>query len=207
MLRYLLTALRILSLCVIAIGIAGLLGHFWLDTSDLTRRRDVEWPVGRTSVAVALPDGRYAVPLDYVDRIQVYSNNLKFQYGWQLPGVSSGMTLVCRHDGRLEAFYTGRHLTNVYDFIFEPDGTLNSRKVYDRRSGVYPSLASLPQKFVTLTIPQRWWAPFAKSPLYFWLMLLAGLLLGVASTPQNWPGARRTDMALAPEATPRDLIR
>ena len=73
MLRYLITAIRITSLCVIAIGILGFLGHFWLDKSDLTRRRDVEWSVGRTSVAVALQDGRYAVPLDYVGRVTVIS--------------------------------------------------------------------------------------------------------------------------------------
>jgi len=211
MFRFLTITIWIASLCVLAVGIVGWLSHIWLHKGDLAHRRDVEWPVGHTSVAIALPDGRYAVPLDYVGRIQIYSSNLQFQYGWRVPsGTRAMMTLVCRHDGRLEAFCraTGLHHSSnyVYDYIYDTDGALCSDRAYDVRTQGYPSLADHPENLVTLAIPQPWWSPFAKDATYFWLVIIAGALLGSATNPKrNWRKTQCEDIVLAPPLTPPDL--
>jgi hypothetical protein len=152
---------------------------------NLGQKRSTAWPVHHTSEAVRLPDGRYAVPLPDIGRIQIYSADLKFQYGFPAPDVSRrGLVMSATPQGKLEIYGGSQHL------IYDTDGNLLSNETSDHQYAPNPNA-------VSLRIPAPWWTfPFNRLAINILLIWVWGIF---------WAMTRQWE--LNPEMSLREILR
>ena len=192
--------MKALAVILLVVGMGGFVGQGLTSSGTFGQMRTVEWPVGRTAGAVSLSGGRYAVPLEHVGRVQVYSPDLRFEYGWQVDAVGGAFILLPADGGNLEVYaYRGnRHL------LYRPSGELLSERKDD------PAIP-LPQRptATDLQIPTAWWKLPFRGPFYSWSLGIAGLALLLATrTEAERARDRRRNRCRgrARDARPRTLI-
>ena len=108
-----------------------------------------------------LSDGRLAVYLDHVYRIQIYSAGNEFIGGWRVPDRVQDMSAL--PDGNLDIrTFTGRHL------VTRPDGTIVSDTVHEK--------SVIPRPMATIHMPSPWWLWPLRSPLHAMSITLVSAL-------------------------------
>lgn len=159
---------------MLVIGLVSFLGQQCVADNGLGEMRSIAWPVGTTSKALRLSDGRYAVPLDPLDRIQIYSTNLHFEYGWQVP--ASGGILYLRHraDQNLDVYVVRGDRHYVYDVA----GHQLASDTYDFR---HEPFTEHDTRALRVSIPYPWWAFPFRGPIYGWSFLFMGIMLLIAT--------------------------
>jgi hypothetical protein len=177
-------SIRVIASILVFAGFSGFFGQAIAASGTFGQMRAIPWPVGDTSDAVRLPDGRYAVPLCHIGRVQIYSADLHFLYGWQVEAGSGVFTLLSAREGRLE-IYTPR---GQHHYVFTPGGNLLSSRVFDFKTEKYPSRDP---DAVSLTIPSPWWTYPLRGPFYSWIMAVIGLVLCNTKTREERDTQRR----------------
>ena len=158
---------------------AGFLGQ-----NFFAGRVPFEMPVGTTTDAIRLPDGRYAVPLPHLGKVQIYSADLHFLFGWPVEAGGGVFTLLPAPQGRLEIFTArGKH-----DYVFDPDGSLISSRVYDFRTRPMPGRSA---DALTLRLAYPWWKFPLLGPGYSWMVFMSGMLVIFATTTRAERRAQR----------------
>ena len=97
---------------VVGVGFLAFLGELAMGAGLFGPMRSANWAPGDTAEAVHLPDGRYAILLHSVFRIQVYSADLQFLYGWNT-GAFDSNDLRLSADGKLELYASQRHSAHL----------------------------------------------------------------------------------------------
>jgi hypothetical protein len=176
--------IHFISVVMIFVGFSGFVGQAIVSSGALGQMSRIAWPVGRTTDAIQLPDGRYAIPLEHIARIQIYSPDLHFQYGWQVSTGSGAFTLLSAPNGRLQIYTArGRH-----HYVYQPDGKLVSARIYDYKTETYPRHDPAA---VSLSIPSPWWAFPFRGPFYSWAFGAGGIALIIVTTTREERAARR----------------
>jgi hypothetical protein len=150
--------------------------------------RSLNWPVKQPASAIRFPDGRYAVAIDRIGRIQVYDASGHFQYGWQSRYPDNILRL--RSDGTLAVYAPLRQIRNHHPWaerVYDENGTLLADGFSDLNvvarvlPGQSPTRLALPQ-----AIP-AWLAFPLYGPFYGWAVALGGgMLVWAGITPEKW---------------------
>lgn len=166
--------LKFLGGLLLPVGLILFVGMGVVSSGCLGQMRSVAWPVGTTDFAIKLPDGRYAVPLRHLDRVQIYSPDLHFLFGWQLDAGAGTFSLLPSPDGRLEVFTArgNRHHT------FTPEGKLVTSETYPTGS---TRSFNPPPTAVTLSLPAPWWSFPSRGPIFAWGTGATGILILILS--------------------------
>jgi hypothetical protein len=125
-----------------------------------------EWPVGFAGGVVRDARGRYVVPLDPCNRIQVYDRDDKFLKGWFVDPPGKVFRLRIADGDRIEALGSrGEKL------VYSGSGELLKRESYDR-----DAVGQVPQEGSTRRwFPTAWLLlPFAH-PVIAWLTAMVGM--------------------------------
>jgi hypothetical protein len=127
--------------------------------------RSFEWPAGYEDGIELTPQGLYLVPLQFVNRLQIYDRNLKFGRGWHIPAIRGSFEVYSSQPGRIDVFATRGSKHFVYsetgDLLASGDITGKERAAL--RGHGFPML-----------LPTRWWQwPFA-SPILSICMTMIG---------------------------------
>jgi hypothetical protein len=174
------TLLTVLGAGLAIIGAACFLLEALMQSDWLGPCRNLNWPVGRSAEAIHLPDGRYAIAVDAVARIQIYSADGSFQYGW--PSHRHQNILRLSPDGRLHVYSSTRdrkHFFALDHRVFDAGGALLSQTTEPREKnmpedslpGTRPVPIALPGS------PPAWLIFPLLHPLYAFATLFAGALL------------------------------
>jgi hypothetical protein len=134
--------------------------------------RFLDWPVGDTAEALRLSDGRYAISVPLMNRIQIYSGEMQFLYGW--PSKLQVETLRQSPDGTIHVYgyaKRGSHLNG--DDSFDVNGTLLSAEHWDHIKDAPPG--QIPQPVSVTDVPP-WWTILLHTPFASFLMILLGAL-------------------------------
>jgi hypothetical protein len=175
---------QLLSRFLVAAGALGFCFLMGVRFGTFGQLRGVAWPVGYTSDAIRLPDGRYAVPLMEISRVQVYSADLRFENGWQVETEGGNFTLSSAPGGKL-GIYTAR---GEHHYIFDPDGTLLASYKYDRESQNYPSPG---RDAVSVNIGSPLLAIALGSPIFSVLPCAVGMLIANMAEKKDLQDALR----------------
>ncbi len=182
-------AQRIAKVVLQAVIWSGIAGIVFNSAMILGLFGPVHWAnygPGEETEAVQLPDGRYAILLQLVMRVQIYSPNMQFLYGWNI-GPSESEQIRLADDGNLNLYaQLVRHdpqgwAHKVYDlngnFILKdvipvPSGPVNPAKLPG--SGPQP---------VTVPGGSPWWWTFPfRNGVYGFATLFGGALVGIIAS-------------------------
>jgi hypothetical protein len=175
------TLLTLLGACLAIIGAACFLLETLMQSDWLGPCRGLNWPVGRSAEAIHLPDGRYAIAVDSVARIQMYSADGRFEYGW--PSHWHQNILRLSPDGHLHAYSRTRDRRRgpyaMDHRVFDASGALLSQTTEPREKNMPED--SLPgTRPVPITLPgapPAWLIFPLLHPVYAFATLFAGALL------------------------------
>ncbi len=182
----------IVGVCGMLLGMGSFLGQGLIAFGTFGSLRHIAFPVGATDAAVRLADGGYAVPLRHIGRVQVYSSNLTFLYGWHVPTSGGVFTLLGGQDRRLEIYVARGQKHYVTDYA----GQILQSRVYDFKSE--PRSVKDPNS-VALVIPSPWWAFPFRGPFYAWISGIIGILMTGASTSKKERAAQKRRPAIRRE--------
>lgn len=187
---------KIIHLVGSAIVLFGTLSFFvefsivWV-TRDQVPLRGLNWTVRSTSEAIRLPDGRYAIAVNAVGRIQIYSPSRQFLYGWQTGHLENLLRL--RPDGTLDdytALNTSRSRHRWAERVYDVNGVLLSKGYSDAHLDELPG-----QRPIPIAVPHAlpsWLALPLYGPLYAWGVMFAGGMLALATmTREQWAASRQ----------------
>lgn len=156
-------------------SLAGFLFHAAIDWGWLGAMPGANWGPGETAWAVQLPDGRYVISLDDVDRVQIYSSNLQFLYGWNTRGIEGQLRVPA--DGHLNFYVRGKY-GQLGRYVYDVDGTVLS---HDRMTA--RDEATLPGRGAQLVhVPGGspwWWTYPFRGPFHAFCTFVADLLVAV----------------------------
>lgn len=102
--------------------IAGFVFQFAMEAGLFGPMRGANWGV-EYAEALKLPDGRYAISLDNVARVQIYSPDWRFLYGWNT-GLGGAEPLRLSADGHLSLYWARR--IGWRPQVYDVNGTLLS---------------------------------------------------------------------------------
>jgi hypothetical protein len=148
------------------------------------------WAPGDAAEAAQLLDGRYAILLRHVMRVQIYSSNLKFLYGWNTGG--SGFDEIrLAPDGNLNLYGRGRGGPGWAHTVYDPNGVLLSHDISNpeiKHASDLPGVGGQP-----ISVPDGspwWWTLPFRGPMYGFGTAIVGVLMGivlryVAYTPEE----------------------
>ena len=153
-------------------GIAGFFGSGFASTGGLDWLGAFEWPVGYTSGVVRTHDGKYIVPHEPTDRIQIYDANLHFLRGWRVAAGSGALTADVDADDHIHA-YVAR---GDWHLVYDTDGRILSQSHYDPRQS-----PGVPANAISVRVPTRWWLWPLTGPFYGWLCAMVFLALFFAT--------------------------
>lgn len=166
-----------LAIVVAFTSIAGFVFHVAMGLGWCGPMRWTNWGPGETAEAVQLPDGQYAMMLRHFGRIQIYSSDLRFLYGWNTPGI--GAVLQLSDDGNLNLYTLSRGRVKWYHEVYDVNGTLLSRD----SNGPNPTNANLPahgEQLVHIPDGSPWWwtYPF-RGPFCAFGTLFGDIFVGI----------------------------
>jgi hypothetical protein len=131
------------------VGFGGFFAQAFSAEGIITLPRSYEWPAGYVSNVVRTPEGKYVVPLIPAGRVQLYSPDWHFLYGWNVSALGGEFRVVATSNGTVEVLTArGRHR-----YIFNENGDLLSSS--DRTD----ANDSLPNNGESLIVP---------TPLLLW---------------------------------------
>jgi hypothetical protein len=139
-------------------AIAGLLFQAAITAGLFGPMSWANWGPGETAEGIQMPDGRYAIRLYHFGRIQIYSSNLQFLYGWNTRTLG-GDALRLSADGNLILYMPShpRVKNSGWDRkIFDINGTLLLRDA----NGYNPDNPNLPGRggeLVHIPDGSPWW--------------------------------------------------
>lgn len=139
---------------------AGFIFQFAKDYGLFGPMRGANWGV-EYAEAIKLPDGRYAISLDNVGRVQIYSSDLRFLYGWNtgLGGLAAGDPLRLSADGHLCLYVKMRWTPGWRPQVYDVDGTLLSSFKENKPVAEIPGRGGQPVH-VPGQSPWWWTSPF-----------------------------------------------
>jgi hypothetical protein len=187
LLRGLRISIRALAIALIFAGFFGFVGQALVTMGLFGPLLKTDWPVGDYAEAVRLPQGRFAIQIVGIRRIQIYSPEMRFQYGWPLQGPAG--TLRSSQDGKLHIFKRIRGQFGQYhDWVYDINGILISENDLDGTSG----LPGRPAEAVSVADSSPWWTLPLRSPPMSFALIPIGILMVIATTTRkDWENARR----------------
>lgn len=189
---------RPVGITIVLVGVGCFVVQWFFGFArDSITLRGMDWPVRESTQAVRFPDGRYAIGVDAIGRIQVYSPSRQFLYGWQTHYHTNTMRL--QSDGALDVYtplkYRRPH--RWAERVYDSNGTLLSTGYSDRNPADLPGQGPAP---ITLphTLPS-WLAFPLYGPFPAFALILIGAVPTLATTPPELlKGYRRKLMYLPP---------
>jgi len=125
-----------------------------------------EWPVGRATGIVSLPDGTHIVPHTPSGRIQVYDRDWRFLRGWHVDA-GGGTFKVNRIDPDRIEVVTAR---GQQRYVYTLDGNLLTTETYAPRS-----YSSFPESAESHVVPTKPWLWSFSHPFLSWGVGMLGM--------------------------------